>query len=274
MVTDLAWILLGALLSIKVLAFLPDNYWLLLNGREIARHAQHTRVAVSELETTGCVTQCPECGAEFSRRPGLSLRQSRPRRAKRTFSRTVATGPDYVFAILIRTPILTLLCAVLFAATSSYVPQALAGAVGGLAGMLAVETLIASVILRVSLGSADVEHSDIRALGRVLPGEHDGHRETLALYFGLLIVTSILLYTSMYAGLDRFAPYAFEHSSTINYLDWSYFSVGIASTSADDSIKAHLAIAKIAVIVQLATGPLLVFWFASLFLSDGDQSGD
>ena len=262
----------AGLLAIKVFAFFPDNLWLIKSGRLLVAHGNHTGTSTERLEATGCLTACSDCGAQFRRRPSISLRRPVARRAMRTIASRISSRFAITSGMLLRTPVLAV---VAFGSASWWTEDAdrwVLLTVALLAGLLAVQTLMASVILRLSLGPHDVSYSDIRSFKRVLPGGTARPRETLAIYFASLVLVSILLYSSLYTGLHRFDPQAFESTKDVGWLDWYYYSVGVASTSADGSIRALSALAKISVMVQLATGPLLLFWFVSLFLTD--SSGD
>jgi hypothetical protein len=141
-----------------------------------------------------------------------------------------------------------------------------------LCGALAAWTLIAAVVLRLSLSAKDVEHADVKGFISVLNrgANRNVERESLALYFLTLIVTSVACYAAMYLALSAGRPASFSYPHGTGWFEWVYYSVGVVSTSSDGSILAAAPVAKLAVMAQLFTGPLLLFWFISLFIADDE----
>jgi hypothetical protein len=141
--------------------------------------------------------------------------------------------------------------------------------------------------MRLSLSRHDVEHSDLKRVARLFEGrfsdmkptsatigmgnaspeQHNMTREALAVYFLGLIAVSLLSYATLYYGIDTAWPDAFVSArGGTGWLDWIYFSVATASTFGDGEMHVMMPVAQMAVMLQIITGPLLIFWLISVLV--------
>lgn len=268
-----AWLIVisSVLLTCKVLAFVPDNVWLWRYGPRIRAHAEHAGKRVAQVEQTG-ILSCGICG-RTPPRPWYSLRFPNPpfgtaRRLPRLRGALRKLG-RFVFW----TPLLAVLAILAVSLQGDSTANVLVLSVAIQAGVLGVWSMAACVILRLSLGSRDVEHSDLKRFIEFFDrrARHStARREGLAVYFAALITTSVVCFATTYSGMYFAGPDSFllDPAAQLGFLDWLHYSLGVVSTSADGSIRPVQAHTKVVVMIQLCSGPLLVIWFISNFLSD------
>ena len=259
----------------KCSAFIPDNYWLWSYGPILREHVDHmanstTPTSIEDLEKsglTGCHHGCKDAPARY----WTSLQFQTPSGAH-GFGKVWR----YIVRKLLWTPIvvLTMLTAAALTYNSQVTWRPLVALTAVLAAALALWTLIASVIVRLSLGKRDDEYSDLSGLPKLIQrrsGHETARQEGLALYFALMIVISVICFGVSYQAIYTIDPQAFRFEPDFpprTIFGWLYFSLTVVATAADGSIAAGQLVSKLLVALQLCTGPLLLVWFVSLFLSE------
>lgn len=259
-------------LVVKVVAFVPDNIWIWRFGPEMRSHESHAPQSppIHVLEAEGTDGSCLLCSTAIPSRPLLSMKLSGLLEYPTTAGERLLKVLLALISLLFWTPFVAVfgLVSVEVLGAQGTVQLLVHGASAGLLGFF---TLCASIVLRLSLGSKDIEHSDIRGFvrffGRRIDSRKVAAREGLALYFAAMILVAIACFAQMYLCIARALPSSFEVTGGSSWLDWIYFSVGVMSTSADGQITALNEVAKLAVMAQLLSGPLLIFWFVSLFIA-------
>ena len=260
--------LVGLLLLVKVTCFLADTTWLWFKGPSLRLHAVHRGTSMSDIEwsTEVCGGDCQE--RIPGRNPWMALKFSQvawPNAGGRL--RRLA---ELVFW----TPTLALSSACLVPlAGGSGTGRAVSVVAGFLAGLLALLSLAAAIVVRLSLGDRDVEYSDLvkfrKLMSRAEAAPRVVARTSLGAYFVVLFGVSVLLFGALYSGL-----YAGWHNSLQlngsghNPVDWFYWSVSVASTSGLSGISAGSRLAELACSLQLLSGPMLLLWFLALLLSE------
>lgn len=102
--------------------------------------------------------------------------------------------------------------------------------------------------------------------------------QNLIPYFLALVYMSVLGFTALYIGIAVVDAKAFAVLGSRSTITWLYFSITTIATIGDSRIAPSTLGAQVAVIAQLATGPLLLSWLIAQAtpLSEGSavQSGD
>ena len=84
--------------------------------------------------------------------------------------------------------------------------------------------------------------------------------QNLIPYFLSLLYISVLGFMTLYIGVSAVDPAAYAVSGGRSAFTWFYFSITTMATLGDSEAAARGVGAQIAVVAQLATGPLLLSW--------------
>ncbi len=126
--------------------------------------------------------------------------------------------------------------------------------------------LIAAVLRRLIIGKNDWKTSDVQ-IPKVPPFDSwAANREpggNLSVYFVVLVVLSVLGFAGLYYGIEIAEPTAFAAASTASPVKALFSSATTLSTLGDPRPLTDPA--RIAVLCQIATGPLLLSWLLSVF---------
>jgi Ion channel len=263
---------------IKTIAFGSENYWLLRYGPAISVHLSHTdeerAVDMDRIETRG-LARCGKCKFVIPAR----------RRIGGHFSTTETMGSWRGIASRLAyycwsTPIFVLLSGILLIVLSRHAAPVDSIIGGTLTTAVVVLTLLAALILRMSLGPNDIYYSDLRAfIGpfqsrlSVGAGANEGVKEGLIAYFLGLVLISVFGYAVAYNCLFTSSHgQAFHVAGGVTQGDsfetWVYFSVVTAATVGYGDIYPATWVGQLAVVAQIATGPLLLSWLLGVILSD------
>jgi hypothetical protein len=130
--------------------------------------------------------------------------------------------------------------------------------------------LVTAVLRRLIFGAYDWETSDVKVPTKFL-SEWAVARDSGAnnsLYFLILVYLSVLGFAALYLAIGAAQPSAFmQDGQSPSSLTWLYFSITTLATVGYGDIHPLSNAAKIAVTCQITTGPLLLSWLLSVFLS-------
>jgi Ion channel len=94
----------------------------------------------------------------------------------------------------------------------------------------------------------------------------------VAVYFLVLVYLAIVGLAALYISIAAIDPSAFSSSVHTFSLTWLYFSLTTISTIGFGDVHAHSVGAQLAVMAQVAAGPLLLSWLVAVLLSPGKSS--
>lgn len=274
---SVALIVVDFLLTLKAIEYVPDNLWLWRYGPRLVAHLRHdSTVSLPELEANGVICS-NACKTKIPPRPRLSLKFiGIPDSARFTvFGRRMrvdrwASWLSKASYLAFWTPLLALLGAVTLTSTAQHAAT-WAVALGAIDfAAIATFTLVVAPVMRFSLGSFDIQYSDLARLHAIfkrrLPGMSN-EKEALAVYFVGLLLVSILSYAMMFQGIFATDPRSFHFSwGASNAFSWLFYSITTASTFGDSQIQVGDVAGQIGIILQIFTGPLLVFWLISIII--------
>jgi hypothetical protein len=169
---------------------------------------------------------------------------------------TVSVGSATVFALAGATPSSLVLC------------------LGIATGLNAVLHLVTAVVRRLILGHHDSRASDVQVatLTRNWAVARDP-LGNLSLYFLLLVYLAIVGFAGLYRSIDAFDAHAFAYGHlALSAVTWIYLSITTIATVGFGDIHPLSVGAQIAVICQIATGPLLLSWLIAVFATQPRES--
>ncbi len=159
---------------------------------------------------------------------------------------------------------------------------ALSLVLGVATALCALFVVLTALLRRLILGPYDWQTSDVQIPKgtRRSPGESKqgclsdwaifsvpGANNTI--YFLVMLYLSTIGFAALYFGLSSVDRHAFSQATNGSPLiAWLYFSVTIVATIGS-GISAVSDAAKIAVLCQITTGPLLLSWLLAVFLGQG-----
>ena len=142
-------------------------------------------------------------------------------------------------------------------------------AVGIATAINAMLHLITAVVRRLIFGQHDSHARDIQIA--TLTPTWAVSREPLAnlsLYFLVLAYFAIVGFAALYQGIDYMDSHAFAHDHlAISGVTWIYLSITTIATVGFGDVHPMSLGAQVAVIGEIATGPLLLSWLISVFLT-------
>ena len=129
-----------------------------------------------------------------------------------------------------------------------------------------------AIVERLAFGSSahGLSHIRIRREGRLKFLEDWSVAEAgnnVMMYFLALVYMSIIGFAGLYAGINAASPHDFVSNGGRSGISWLYFSVATMATLGDSDIDVRSTLCQVAVIAQLATGPLVFSWLVAVFTS-------
>jgi len=141
-------------------------------------------------------------------------------------------------------------------------------ALGVLAAACSMLALVMGVLRRLILGSRDADTPDVElpALIKDWDAAQPGHNTPV--YFLVLVYMAVVGFADLYFGIHGFDAGAFanytHHSEALTAM---YLSVTTLATVGYGDIHPVADGARVAVMLQILTGPLLLSWLLATFLS-------
>ncbi|MEY2244021.1 hypothetical protein AB8A21_14005 [Streptomyces sp. BF23-18] len=256
-------------LLLKTVAFFPDNLWLWRNGPGILAHLRHEQTFdVDRVEAHG--VRCDFCKVRISPRPRTSLRYSRRDMPTRDSSGILRRRLRSLVTLIFWTPLLIAFSgSALILLSGAAAPLLLALGTAEI-GMLGFLTLLASLVIRYSLGTYDIYYSDMgRYLGffsrRALA--HGSAAQAHSVYLAALLLLSVSCYAVTYHGMYALRPGLFAGYSGAGFPTWLYFSALTASTTGDSGIYAVGTLSRLVVTAQTSTGLIVLCWAIGVLAS-------
>jgi len=146
-------------------------------------------------------------------------------------------------------------------------PSWLVLSLGVATALNAVLHLVTAVVRRLILGHHDSHASDVQVA--TLTGSWAVARDplgNLSFYFLLLVYLAIVGFAGLYRAIDAFDAHSFAYGHlALSAVTWIYLSITTIATVGFGDIHPQSTGAQIAVICQIATGPLLLSWLIAVF---------
>lgn len=101
---------------------------------------------------------------------------------------------------------------------------------------------------------------------------HTEPGSNVAVYFLALIYVAVLGFAGLYSAIYAAHPTAFHVSPAQSGFTWLYFSATTISTIGFGDVYPHAPGAQIAVLCQIAAGPLLLSWLVAILLTPNDEA--
>jgi hypothetical protein len=180
-----------------------------------------------------------------------------------------------VFLALYTTPAVVTLSSVLQFAVAPESPDGIRVALGVAIALCVMLALVMAVLRRLILGSRDWETSDVQ-----LPRFASGWAVSLepsannSIYFLVLVYLSTLGFAALYFSLALSDPTAFANFGHASVITALYLSITTLATVGYGDIHATSNLARIAIILQVSTGPLILSWLLSVFLTAPSKPSD
>ena len=239
-------------------------------------HLRHDATTpLPDLEVSGLVCNC--CKVRIPPRPRFSLKFiGIPDNASVTvFGRSMRVDRwtswfSKLSYLAFWTPLLAILGAIILTLTARHAARWTVTLTAADFAAIATFTLAVAPVLRLSLGSYDIQYSDLARLAamfkRRLP-EMRNEREVLAIYFLGLLLVSILCYAMMFQGIYAADPHSFRFDwGSPNAFSWLFYSITTASTFGDSQAQVGDVVGQVGIVLQILTGPLLAFWLLSVII--------
>lgn len=128
--------------------------------------------------------------------------------------------------------------------------------------------LVMAVLRRLVLGSRDWETSDVQLpefFSEWAVSTEAGANNSV--YFLVLVYLSIVGFAALYFSMEAIDGSAFAHFGSASVITALYLSITTLATVGYGDIHAVSDLARVAVIVQISTGPLLLSWLLSTLLA-------
>ena len=169
------------------------------------------------------------------------------------------------------------LLVVLLVGKTEYAPAWLILAVGCASALYTALHLVIAVLRRLAFGRQDSRTPDV-SVPRVHFLSHwavySDQGSNVAVYFLVLVYLAVVGFATLYSSISSVHPTAFSSSVETFGLTWLYFSLTTIATIGFGDVHARSVGAQLAVMAQVATGPLLLSWLVAVLLSPGDSSGN
>jgi hypothetical protein len=135
--------------------------------------------------------------------------------------------------------------------------------------------LMMAVLRRLVLGSRDWETSDVQLpefFSEWAVSTEAGANNSV--YFLVLVYLSIVGFAALYFSMEVIDGSGFAHFGSASVITALYLSITTLATVGYGDIHAVSDLARVAVIVQISTGPLLLSWLLSALLAsrEGNRS--
>lgn len=133
--------------------------------------------------------------------------------------------------------------------------------------------LTMAVLRRLILGSQDWETSDVQLpefVSEWAVSTEAGANNSV--YFLVLVYLSVVGFAALYFSMAATDPSAFAHFGSASVITALYLSITTLATVGYGDIHAASDLARVAVIMQISTGPLLLSWLLSTLLASREPS--
>jgi hypothetical protein len=159
---------------------------------------------------------------------------------------------------------------VLIAGTSHSASSWLILAVGIAAAACTLLLLLTAVLRRLILGYEDWRTLDVELPALPFAQKWAVYAEqgsNVPIYFLVLMYLAVVGFAGLYSSINAVNGHAFATSSASSAITWLYFSITTVSTIGFGDVHPQSAGAQIAVISQIAAGPLLLSWLIAVLLT-------